>query len=151
MRDGGNAPFTLYLCPKHPQGHCTDLYHQCSQHGCEAALRLAITEREISMQKDHTSSQKSTAGLGNPQQAPTSTTTYFGKGVRTGRTRLHCPEGEVKLRPELHVSVGSRQPAVCTTLGSSVCDSLRSSNLDTQGRKEAGWGNRWRKGSILFL
>lgn len=50
--------------------------------------------------------------------------------------------GEVKLRPDLHAFIGSQQPAVCTILGSSICESLRSSNLDTQGRKEAGVGEQ---------
>lgn len=36
----------LYLCPKHPRGHCTDMLPVLAP-GPWAALRLTITEREI--------------------------------------------------------------------------------------------------------
>jgi hypothetical protein len=35
---------SLYLCPKYPQGHCTDFSYRGSHHGHEVDLWLTITK-----------------------------------------------------------------------------------------------------------
>lgn len=102
------------------------------------------------MQKNDTSFRKSTAGLGNPPQALISTNTYFSKGIRKGRTFLHCRVGEGKLEPGLPMFIS--QPAAFSVHDTGV---LGLRGPDKQGfrhswRKEVGEGDNMEEGEHPF-
>ena len=102
-------------------------------------------------------------GLGNLPQALMSTTACFSKGTWTGRTLLHRQVGATKsglthggstwrnlATSQVHKPASSLQ--CMRHWRFSVYEGLMCSNLDTEGRKEAGAGRTGRgRGAFLFL